>query len=617
MNKLIADTIEEIEQKHPELKIPSVFKDVVPSTPVDLMIPPGYKIDPVQGIIDATNPDKPKVISDAIILPTARVKDTDNDDSPKLRLQTWNHLKGEWERNPFLVTFGTISSTREIGQLNNGMVIAFNEDQKSGAAKFFHSLWKDNNRLADLPVIYRINNCGWTRDGFFYPFTTQRDEIEVNAPEGTTLEGIERVIKTVPSGNIDRAKELITEQKDNPVLTLMLAGCLASPLVPLLKGLLDENIGIDLFGRTSSGKTTLQTMAINLIYGLGDNLKTTWAKAREAGIWNTAKAVNNLVFMLDDSHRISEKLFGVPHDLINGKEGQKSITTKDKGWAGKDASEITYQGVILFNGEISIHSVSPNDTAGVYGRIFMIDKPPFPESVGSVDVEQFKKESLNNAGHFAKPWIEYIAQMNPNDLDNEIRKLDTLFERTDKGGLFGRLATKAQVLVYCVQKFNELFDMDLDIESMIELLTESMNKQTENVEVTDKQMKVVLDVVLERSNGASWTAQDCMFIDLENPHNTFDLYKYSDMDICYKKNEYIIVKNGPLKELLKKEGYSNYEAVKKQLVSAGYLEDDKAKQIKYPRHGDQSKEDARMYGFKFPYKKFKHLLPKDNTTTEE
>ncbi len=523
MNDLVEKVIAEVEQEHPELKVVKSFKDVLPSTPVDLVIPPGYKVDPSEGIIDITIPDRPKVISDAIVLPTAKVKDTENDDKPKLRLQTWNHSTGGWEKNPFLVNFGVISTTREIGQINSGMVIAFSEDQKAGAAKFFHALWSENNKFYSLPEIYRIHSCGWTRDNLFYPYTTQEGIIEVNAPKDSIMEGIEREIKLFPTGSIDKAKAVIHKQKDNPVFVLMLAGCLASPLVPLLKGMLNENIGIDLFGKTSAGKTSIQTIAMDLIYGLGDMLKTSWSKATPAGIWNTAKAINNLPFIMDDSHRMPEKLYGYPHDLINGKEGQKSTATENGDWTGKDTNKDAYQGVLLFNGEISIHSVNPNDSAGLYGRVFMINEPPFPMNVGAVYVESLKDEAMSNRGHFACPWIEFIAKSDMEEMKNKIRELDSLFDRSGKDGLFGRLATKAQVLVLCLQMFNQLFQTDLNVDSMVELLTKSMEEQTDNVNVADRQMKIILDTVLEKSNGAQWTPKDCMFIDLNNPHNTFNL----------------------------------------------------------------------------------------------
>ncbi|MGN8772353.1 DUF927 domain-containing protein [Paenibacillus barengoltzii] len=467
-----------------------------------------------------------------------------------------------------------------------------------------------------MPEIYRIHSCGWTRDNLFYPYTTQEGIIEVNAPKDSIMEGIEREIKLFPTGSIDKAKAVIHKQKDNPVFVLMLAGCLASPLVPLLKGMLNENIGIDLFGKTSAGKTSIQTIAMDLIYGLGDMLKTSWSKATPAGIWNTAKAINNLPFIMDDSHRMPEKLYGYPHDLINGKEGQKSTAAENGDWTGKDMNKDAYQGVLLFNGEISIHSVNPNDSAGLYGRVFMINEPPFPMNVGAVYVESLKDEAMSNRGHFACPWIEFIAKSDMEEMKNKIRELDSLFDRSGKDGLFGRLATKAQVLVLCVQMFNQLFQTDLNVDSMVELLTKSMEEQTDNVNVADRQMKIILDTVLEKSNGAQWTPKDCMFIDLNNPHNTFNLLNYSDMDICYKKDDYILIKNSALKELLAKGGYDKFDAVKKQLKSAGYLEDDKPKQLKYPQHEGQAKDDARMYGIKLLYEAFKHLLPQEEATTQ-
>src|SRR5690606_25827905 len=101
----------------------------------------------------------------------------------------------------------------------------------------------------------------------------------------------------------------------------MLAGMFAAPVVPLLRDKLKESVGLDLSKKTSSGKTSLQMIAYNLVYGNCRPFVRSWDGATPNGIWGIANKANHMPIILDDSHLIPERLASMPHALINGVQG--------------------------------------------------------------------------------------------------------------------------------------------------------------------------------------------------------------------------------------------------------------------------------------------------------
>ncbi|MGE7274772.1 DUF927 domain-containing protein [Brevibacillus panacihumi] len=583
---------------------------------VDLVIPPGYHLDKERGIQKLEyrkGKEDPNDLSPYIVLPCEIVVDPSDKSGDKLvRLTKWNQTEGRWEYHPFPVSMGKITSAKDIGVLNKAGIIIIPDDLRGQIARYMSDLANANNVFKSLPVNKAISHCGWTSDGLFFPYTTKDrgESLIFSGEQGTTSYAIHATVEKLPRGEKSTAQEILAELQGNPVFGIVLAGVLASPLVPKLSGIIDENIGIEVYGRSSKGKTTIQTLTATLVYGLGEELKSTWAKAREAGIWRKAEAVNNLPLILDDSHRITEKLQGVPHDLLNGKEGEKSTETT-KGWDSKDGTQPQYRGVILFNGEVSINVKAPADSVGIYGRTIMISEAPFPPEYDGTRVEELKRKTLLNGGHFAEPWIRHLASLDNEQTVQAILEIKNEFMVQDAVELYQRLATKAAVLVWALQEFNRLFDTSVNIESVKELLKKSMLTETNNVNVADKIMQKIIDDV--------WAE----ISEIKPNSKGYTVYNYGNRvdisgkaDLFFKSGECLVMKNSVLEEVMKGTAFGTNQYIRKQLAIAGYLQADAKGDMKEYRYSTEE-GNRKMYGLNFPFEMFSKFLPDSEVEGDE
>ncbi len=597
----------------------SLLSTFMPNHPLkkDLIIPQDYILDPQSGIIKITQ--KPSgasrsTVSPYIILPYEIVRDKhDNSGSVLIRLIKWDHDDQKWAFHPEPVPINRLMTSSEVGVINKGGIIALDDNQRKAFSMFFTAIVNSNQMLKGLGINEAIRSCGWTSDGMFFPFTTKdkgSDLIFLCDP-GTTNESIFRIADELPRGKIERAHEVLEEMKDNPVFAIVLAGCLASPLLPKLKGTLDENIGIDIYGKTTSGKTTVETLATNLIYGLGDELKMSWAGATMSGIWLHAEAVNNLPLILDDTHRMEDKMVGVPHDLMNRKQGNKSVQTSVGKWAAKDSTNDRYTGVILFNGEIGISTRTPDDSAGIYGRVIMVKEKPFPDHYNSFIVEDLKRKSRLNGGHFAEPWIRFLETLDENDLNDEIRDIGEILYKADADPLYGRLVTKASLLVWGLRKFNQMFGTNINEEKMIETLQKCMAAETENVNVSDKVIHGIVIGVLSKIVNMKFNANGYIIADYFKGLEIEDVSFGGTINIMYKKDSHLVISDAVFKSILDSMGRSKPDSDKAILYNSGFIKDSKITAYSRPKLAGDKSEKPKFYGIRFEYESIKHLIPDD------
>lgn len=586
----------------------------------EVTIPYGYNFSNgiVKEYVDKHGIYQEENVSPYVLLPFERVEDSDDISNNMLvRLAFQSRETNKWGIYPYPVSKASLVTEREIGILNQSHHITIADDMKRSLAKFFADLFVSNNGFRDLPVNHAVNACGWTGEGKFFPFTTalSSDSIIFTGTRETTVHAIYTLAQSLPQGDEAKAYEILNELRNNMVFNSMFAGCLASPLLTKLGGIIKENIGIDLSGKTSMGKTTIQVMAVNLLYGLGDATKTSWSNAKIAGIWRMVEELNNLPFIMDDSHRMSANLGDTPHDLINGKEGSKSKEVGgSKRWGSKDSTKQQYRGTILFNGEVPITFHAPDNAAGMYGRIFLIQDPPFPAEVTKNDVERLSHMSETHGGHFAKRWLEHIESLDMEDVFAKLSAIEKEFEQELQNNLYGRLVTKATVLIFSLLEFNQIFNTQLDVKGMIALLKRTMRHGVENVNVADRVMQLIVDKIFEQQSNHLKNDKNCVLFEFGSSPDFMGVSK--GYDICYKVGEKLIITNSVLEEILKDKRFGSSENVRKNLHNAGYLVDNELKPRRYPPSEHQTKDQAKIYGMVFPYEKFAHLLHEEEEQEE-
>ncbi|MFF2015729.1 DUF927 domain-containing protein [Paenibacillus sp. NPDC058177] len=296
---LLQDTLNETVEERPDLALPLTLKSFFPVLPnqVDLKIPEGYAFSREHGITATTSQTTVESVYGSVIVPTAIIKTDEDYHEPVLRLYFWNNNKQTWIKHHLLVDYQMLTTTKDISKLNKAMQIVLKEQQKPALTNYFVMLWEANERFESLPTIIQTQRCGWDGPNNFYPFIITNEETFVKTKIKTLMNAIIRTAIDLPKGNKDEALEIIAELQDNPVFAVCLAGCLASPIVPLVAGKLDENIGIDIYGKTTAGKAAIQKLAIDLVYGMGNLFRLSWANFKSAGMWNMARVANNLVFI--------------------------------------------------------------------------------------------------------------------------------------------------------------------------------------------------------------------------------------------------------------------------------------------------------------------------------
>lgn len=210
-----------------------------------------------------------------------------------------------------------------------------------------------------------------------------------------------------------------------------------------------------------------------------------------------------------------------------------------------------------------------------------------------------------NGGHFAKEWIEHIASLDIEQVIDRLEKLDELFDEPDMDKLYGRLTTKATVLVFCLEEFNKLFGTDVNVDAMVKLLKQFMMKGIDNVNVADRIMKLIVDKIFEQVTSHSKNDKNCFLFEFGTGPDLLGLKKGND--VCYKENERLIITNTVLEKIIDGKKLGSVDNVRIKLHTAGYLTDSDLKYRKYPPTEVQSKQQAQIYGMTFPYEKFERF----------
>ncbi len=589
------------------------FPDI-PDYMKNQVIPFNYTIDKINGttkaiikqIKDQTSNTKitkaiPQTISPAIFLIDSLVVDPEKALKTGAIILEYSHYHNKWLKRIAPVDINDLTEASTVKCIvDDGMVLG--DREKKEFARFFTDYINVNAKINGFDRQTYVHQIGWY-DGVFLPFGDKRVVPAVG--RGSKKASIMEAILTPREGYKQRNKDLIEEYKHNPVFLVIMAGMVASPLIAWVKGQ-EDNIGIDLYGESSGGKTLMQLIAGNLIWGCADELVFSWKGSTMAALWDVASFINGVPMILDDSHQMDHSQIGIPHSFLNGKERIKSEESGGKNkWEAKDPKRT--RGVFFFNGEVSIADKTTGDidSAGIYGRVFMINKPPFMGETNGDNIENLHKEAKEYGGQFLKEWLDFITAYGVDQFNNDLDDLKHNFQFEGDHKIRGRLATKASTLLWAVKKFGELSQIDFDLNLLIETINSSTKSSTDNVGVTDKMIKSILVDVWEiigdmepNSQGVIMTGRSGM------------VGLGSDIDILYREKEYVILSKGYFEKLLSNNFDKKDSAVaRQQLHSTGFISDREFTRYSRPNMEGET-TPRKITGIKILYHKFSPLLPK-------
>jgi len=157
-----------------------------------------------------------------------------------------------------------------------------------------------------------IDRQGWIEDADLYAATGRDLPL---AHRGSPL--IDVRIKNVAftaGGTLKGWKRALRLVRRNPLLQFVLAASFVGPVLPFLPEVKD-NIGFELLGPTSIGKTTLMRLAAS-VWGDPDELLKTW-DTTAAGLGTSMLASDGTVFLLDEASRAGRAKNSLTQDLVH------------------------------------------------------------------------------------------------------------------------------------------------------------------------------------------------------------------------------------------------------------------------------------------------------------
>jgi len=509
-------------------------------------------------------------------------------DHPELyQLTRYNPGTGLWEEVPqvfkksYLCYAGSIHNLADTG-------ISVGSANASELAKFFQ-LFIDTN-AKNLEIVETVHKFGWvtnksTGEKTFAPFFGSYTVVPASGDmtEKEEAAGDFELVKK-KAGNRNEAVAMVQEMKENKVFLTMLAGMFAGPVVYLLREHLQESIGIDLSGKTSKGKTSVQKIAFNLVYGNANPFTRSWEGATPNGIWGIAGIANHLPFILDDSHLIRKHTANMPHALINGFQGDKMQVNKATNELSLRERK-TVMTVMFFNGEVQLSEQTLiSNSRGLLGRVIMVRALPFPETFTSEQVKAYVRRSYLNRGHFRDDWLTHLSKLDPEATVDQVMELTKLFEVADASSLYGRLTSKAATLYWSLKEANEVLGLGLEPDILIPFLIEQMTTTTTNGDINEEIVRDIVEHVKQHS------AQEETFHPF-TPNRLREGYNSSEDD-------FFLVKRTCLEKIVKER--RKIEPLLDELHNEGYLTQKGSRKVNYKtREGSSSSTTGYSFSKKF------------------
>ncbi|MDU6483049.1 DUF927 domain-containing protein [Paeniclostridium sordellii] len=366
-----------------------------------------------------------------------------------------------------------------------------------------------------------------------------------------------------PKGSHDEYIKMI---KKYVIGNVELEFALISGLSAILLGYIGEELGLDsiiihLVGNSTTGKSTALKLAISC-FG--------YPEVKNNGLYGTYNGTNNALI------KKLGGLKGVPYAFDEISMSDMNNFTKfiyslangaDKERLNKDSELMEKESwltTILSNGEKSI-TRSSNKNAGVQVRV--IEAENFIWTKSSQHADSINHVIINNYGHLAIEFAEYLLNQNKNELirNHKQEKLN-LYDEFRKMNIYDdmsmRRCSKFAILIQTAFMLEEILDIELDIEGMVGMI---VNIEKESLKCRNFKESVI-DFIKEY---------------VERYRNKFEgNSKTSSQEVLgtiTEKGEYTEVQMDQLSfELMIKEGgYEDKKVVLKELKKAGVLDCEK------------------------------------------
>lgn len=400
----------------------------------------------------------------------------------------------------------------------------------------------------------------------------------------------------LPKGTLDQWLDTVKKYVlGNPSLELALCIGFSAVLVGYINKFLEhtDSLIFHISGNSTTGKTTAAMVAVS---GFGDPKEGPRSLIQSFNGTDNALsklfAKNNGMPMVCDETSLTtmgtKKLVNVIYSWAQNIEKAKLNRNS------KQRDRATWATSIITTGEGSlIDQVNQNE--GIRARVFEFQNIQWTND--ATQAKAIKKSLSNNYGYateiFVKNLLGYTKSFVQKSWENETEQMSLILPNSKFND---RISQKFALIIMAAKLINQSFNINLDIESIRELLVQQENDSLEERLIGPKAHEMIREWLLKN--------QKHFYINKDGNPDSQTIWGRIDIDKKDKKMQAYILPN-EFKKMLVENGFSDVKVVLRELDAMGVLIKEKdSKQNKYHtrrviKGEENTKNGVQVYGIEF------------------
>lgn len=426
------------------------------------------------------------------------------------------------------------------------------------------------------------SKLGWRKDGFLLPNTfidntgKETDEYSFNENKPGMKDIVE---STKPKGRLSRWENLVESLIEYPLAIVGVYVSFASVLASKLEA---NTFIFEWAGITTSGKSTALRLAASVwgnpaseTGGIFQSWNTT-----VVGVEQKVNALNHLPIFLDDTkqNKNSHDISNLAYMLAQG-QGRARGRTKN-GEVGMH--EITkWKNIALSTGEQKITQFSRD--GGAAGRALIITDSIFGPNNEEV-VDKINRDVKRYHGLAGKEFVKFIMENRDSleDWQDELYDLEDAYAKSETNDVMKRLSKNMALIEFTAKYVHQCFGWDWDYKQIVSTAWKTIKDNNEEADRPRQAYEAVIDNIHRFES---------RFISSKNgevPSNCYgEWFITGEVDGVPQKENVVRIYTTVMKEILKQEGFVEFETIMSQMKSRKFLANTaKGKNyVRYTRNG--------------------------------
>ena len=427
----VGEDIEPIAPRDPLVKLDTLAWLRAAKLGGDLRLPPRYDIRRDRSLWLEPAADNPqadfKEVTRSVVLPVRLMREYAGEDE---RVELAWFARNEWHRA--VVDRRSLRDARRVLSDSPPSMAITSNNAPIMVAWFEEYMRHNENRLRRVDY---VTNAGWQETDAGRCFMLNEPvskDVEENLVADDTGGRSEIIASLKPKGNLETHVKALREAFDaDSTAAIVILAALSAPLLKVLDA---PNYSVNLFGDSSTGKTSIMNIAASTY---GDPKNAQWVAS-----WNgTATAIEvraetlcDLPLFFDEAGAGDAPVIEKTMYTLNNGVGR---ARSNRGLGARETS--SWRTVPVSTGEREL--VDRHASTGAQIRILQFRVSRFGGERGAAWVDDVRDRCLKNHGHVGRKWIEAIVDVEDwTDIREQYESAKKWFREHSQGQLMQRQA---------------------------------------------------------------------------------------------------------------------------------------------------------------------------------